>query len=875
MFSFGKSRNRKRNKPNTSSDSNAWSARRDDETNRKPKKRVDPPRTKERPPARQMWSGVDPTTGRRTGGTRTVGTPRPPTSPDPRDLSRRPIVSKPPEREPTRPIQTTKPPRRPIADPKPPIVTRPIQVAEPEPPKESIYSKPPDREPKPTTPRGPAGWRRDPDTGKLVGGGGRIPVKRVYSYAFDPSTGLQTPMDKDGKPIEGMPKLDKDGNPVGKTPTRIFKAQDDYNWKEEYEKRLRDRKKLIEKPVETGITAPAMNEWGNPVMRGHVQFNSRGYFGPADGFYEYGTGPSPDFTRADYVKQEEDYARKRQEKKEPPQTIPEPPEGSIYSKPDRPIRDIDRLPKQPIVPKRPTNIQPDFYNSPEYKEYSQYRGPATTDTMYNSPYFGQGGSSSRGRMLDRAYEAWAGRTDNEAIPQSSLEKPEEQQKPWNPHIQPEFYNSPEYKKLKQQLDQPNMQYGQAVHYSPYFGQFGSTVGGSWDSAYKAWAERTGNELIKAPRSDMFGFLTPPSDLDLEKAEKQKEDLRKWQGYLKNGIPKQTFNKNVGNIIDSIQDSIQGEPKIDTPTINARVLQGIKPTEAVRIIEDYNRGLAQIQRHADFLSNPNRKQISLTDPNMSPEEADKQSRLSLAVNLQKTNFDLVDRLKKARGEPPTPPLERLKIMREKFGTEPFFPLPRDKYKRQLEGLNKARQSGNIGQTMYRNFRMDAQISLVSESMFEKGANQQEIKRYIQRRFGKYLQYKQELEKRVTRLTNRLRSRGYNQQRIQRIVHRFTDRYRYRPRIRRESTIPTRPTRPTQEQQALLQQQQLQNLKDRFNQQNQQQMQAKNIPQPETLRQAFGRVNPQKILGGALGRNRGGYIDPPPMARPPEERGYLFS
>ena len=54
-----------------------------------------------------------------------------------------------------------------------------------------------------------------------------------------------------------------------------------------------------------------------------------------------------------------------------------------------------------------------------------------------------------------------------------------------------------------------------------------------------------------------------------------------------------------------------------------------------------------------------------------------------------------------------------------------------------------------------------------------------------------------------------------------------------------------------------------------------MQAKNIPQPETLRQAFGRVNPQKILSGAFGRNKGGYIDPPPMARPPEERGYLFT
>jgi len=112
----------------------------------------------------------------------------------------------------------------------------------------------------------------------------------------------------------------------------------------------------------------------------------------------------------------------------------------------------------------------------------------------------------------------------------------------NSHIQSEFYNSPEYKKLKQQLNQPNMVHGQAMYNSPYFGQFSSTVGGSWDSAYKAWAKRTGNEAIKAPpRKSPLDILdsnaiTPaprdPTDNDPPPKRIGKSGGKAWQDWKK-------------------------------------------------------------------------------------------------------------------------------------------------------------------------------------------------------------------------------------------------------------------------------------------------------------------------------------------------------
>jgi hypothetical protein len=64
--------------------------------------------------------------------------------------------------------------------------------------------------------------------------------------------------------------------------------------------------------------------------------------------------------------------------------------------------------------KRYSHIQSEFYNSPEYDSWTKGSKIGTMD-MYYSPYFGQQGSGSIGRALDRAYKAWAKRTGNEAI----------------------------------------------------------------------------------------------------------------------------------------------------------------------------------------------------------------------------------------------------------------------------------------------------------------------------------------------------------------------------------------------------------------------------------------------------------------------------
>ena len=56
-----------------------------------------------------------------------------------------------------------------------------------------------------------------------------------------------------------------------------------------------------------------------------------------------------------------------------------------------------------------SDLDPGFFDAPEFQDYlSAGKGAATMD-MYNSPYFGMGGSGSIGKAQDRAYEAYLDR----------------------------------------------------------------------------------------------------------------------------------------------------------------------------------------------------------------------------------------------------------------------------------------------------------------------------------------------------------------------------------------------------------------------------------------------------------------------------------
>ncbi len=56
-----------------------------------------------------------------------------------------------------------------------------------------------------------------------------------------------------------------------------------------------------------------------------------------------------------------------------------------------------------------SDLDPGFFDAPEFQDYlSAGKGDGTRD-MYNSPYFGMGGSGSIGKAQDRAYEAYLDR----------------------------------------------------------------------------------------------------------------------------------------------------------------------------------------------------------------------------------------------------------------------------------------------------------------------------------------------------------------------------------------------------------------------------------------------------------------------------------
>jgi len=76
------------------------------------------------------------------------------------------------------------------------------------------------------------------------------------------------------------------------------------------------------------------------------------------------------------------------------------------------------------VPMQPPGQQSnnDFYNSPEYKNFLDNDTGIGTMDMYDSPYFGQQSSGSRGRAQDRAYEAYLNRTGQQAGPVTAAQQ---------------------------------------------------------------------------------------------------------------------------------------------------------------------------------------------------------------------------------------------------------------------------------------------------------------------------------------------------------------------------------------------------------------------------------------------------------------------
>ena len=62
-----------------------------------------------------------------------------------------------------------------------------------------------------------------------------------------------------------------------------------------------------------------------PEIGGRRQFTSTGYYGPADKFYTYGTGPSPNFTRDNFSKQQGTVTPKKQTREEQQRRADPPP----------------------------------------------------------------------------------------------------------------------------------------------------------------------------------------------------------------------------------------------------------------------------------------------------------------------------------------------------------------------------------------------------------------------------------------------------------------------------------------------------------------------------------------------------------------------
>ena len=136
------------------------------------------------------------------------------------------------------------------------------------------------------------------------------------------------------------------------------------------------------------------------------QFSPEGYLGPADGFYKYGTGPSPQYTAEDYEQQQTTN----------PSTLPRTLPGS-----GRGLADLlKRLPRGSgnrggftgvLEGKEGVDIDPDFFQSDFYKTYNDPKytsGPQTMDMRF-SKYFDVGGDQ---RHLDSAYNRFLNARDS-------------------------------------------------------------------------------------------------------------------------------------------------------------------------------------------------------------------------------------------------------------------------------------------------------------------------------------------------------------------------------------------------------------------------------------------------------------------------------
>ena len=430
-------------------------------------------------------------------------------------------------------------------------------------------------------------------------------------------------------------------------------------------------------PTPPPIDMDAVNEWGNPKFMRRV-FLEEGYLGPTDEFYKYGTGPSPEFTRDNYVKQEEAIAARR-ERREPD--------------------------------KRNPHIQPDFYNSPEYKEYSQYTGPATQD-MYYSPYFGWQGSGSRGKGLDRAYQIWAKRTGNEAVKgplkgevflkEKRVETPLD---PTKPIQQPLVPTVP-----REELVPPK----------------------TFDADIIAPVPRDPTKPMQPQPVPPLSKPTPSFNAILKEYNLSTEQ----PSYLKSLPPEQrdrvsdVWNRQIQNL----QNLINSE-------------------------------------HSRFMME---EQMTAMTGKPAADIAEKRRKfnLQMANQLDQLKFNHESAVRNLAGQPPLNRGSFIKRMRKKYGRE-LYPTPRDIYRERIKRMQKEDWSNRPVDR--RNFFKDAQIQYIAKLLMERGLPPNEIKQKIEQRFGNYIAQRNRQGKREQALALRLRDRGMSQNEINNYMMRFRNRY----------------------------------------------------------------------------------------------------
>ena len=190
------------------------------------------------------------------------------------------------------------------------------------------------------------------------------------------------------------------------------------------------------------------------------QFSPEGYLGPADGFYKYGTGPSPEYTVEDYEQQQATN----------PSTLPRTLPGS-----GRGLRDLLKG-----NPKATTyEFMDEFRDSPFFKEAQDYSGMSTMDQRYN-PFTGSYGGSSDFNRYKHAYDKFLTERSKPADFDESQALPEQQ--PFRPTtMKPQPSNQNPFGGLRNDLRRsPFMGGFGGFGRSPFmggFGGYGSPFGG--------------------------------------------------------------------------------------------------------------------------------------------------------------------------------------------------------------------------------------------------------------------------------------------------------------------------------------------------------------------------------------------------------------